>query len=366
MPIDRLKLAEIDRRVQAELPQTTKSEILRRNLFTPLGRGLSGAVHALFAHQDDIAKQIFPHSCNEDVLLEVHVPIWLKDGRKPPVAATGKVRMSGTVGTPIPQGTLLNRSDGMVYVLIDGSIVKDTEYVDVNVICSTPSASSNTEADAKLRVANPISGIAGEVIVLSPGLSGGADIESIDDLRARCIASRRNGKDVGRGVDYVAWAKEVPGVTRVWVAPKLMGLGTMTVFFVRDLDEDIFPDENECKAVQEHLDNTGTPIGENFAIGPKPRKQDFDIRLKPDSLTTRENVKTALEKLLKERASPVKIDPKTNKTAIPITGIEIPRSHITETISGATGEYDHELLLPTGAIKCEVGELIELGAIKWE
>ena len=40
MPIDRLSLAEIDRRNQAELPLVTKSEPLRRNVFTPLARAL--------------------------------------------------------------------------------------------------------------------------------------------------------------------------------------------------------------------------------------------------------------------------------------------------------------------------------------
>ena len=365
MPIDRLSLAEIDRRNQAELPLVTKSEPLRRNVFTPLSRALSGSVHALFGHQDWIARQIFPQTCDEDTLLNVHVPIWLKNGRKPPTPATGRVQLSGSVGYTVPLGTRLNRSDGMVFVLVDGVIIQSTRNVDAFVIATTLGASSNTEPDAKLRLANPIEGIAGEVIVLSPGLSGGADIESIEALRARVIISRKNGKDVGRGVDYEEWAKEVPGVTRAWAAPKLMGLGSMTVFFVRDNDVDIFPDEAECATVQNHLDTTGTPIGENFAVAPKRKVQDFDIRLMPDSVTARENVRQSLEAMLKRNASPVLINPKTGKTAIPIEGVKIPKSHINEAISIAIDEYDHELVAPTAAIVCEIGELIELGTITW-
>ncbi|MCD5330858.1 hypothetical protein LQR33_24030, partial [Chromobacterium piscinae] len=90
--IPRQTLAEIARRVEAELTLQTASDPLRRNLFTPLARGLAGAVHGLYGHQDWIARQIHPMECDEDTLVSVHAAIWLPDGRKPPAAASGSAR----------------------------------------------------------------------------------------------------------------------------------------------------------------------------------------------------------------------------------------------------------------------------------
>ena len=49
----------------------------------------------------------------------------------------------------------------------------------------------------------------------------------------------------GDNDDYVAWATEVPGVTRAWCSPNGMGAGTVVVRFVRDDDDDPIPDSGE-------------------------------------------------------------------------------------------------------------------------
>ena len=50
---------------------------------------------------------------------------------------------------------------------------------------------------------------------------------------------------MGDNDDYVAWATEVPGVTRAWCSPNGMGAGTVVVRFVRDDDDDPIPDSGE-------------------------------------------------------------------------------------------------------------------------
>lgn len=54
--------------------------------------------------------------------------------------------------------------------------------------------------------------------------------------------------------DYVRWAREVPGVTRAWVLPMHMGIGTVGVCFVCDAQEDPFPSEEMVQRVQEHIE----------------------------------------------------------------------------------------------------------------
>ncbi|MTD32421.1 baseplate J/gp47 family protein [Paludibacterium denitrificans] len=253
MPIDRPTLAELDRRAQAELPLNGASDGLRRNLYTPLARALSGAIHGLYGHQERIKDQLFPQTCDEDTLLNIHVPIWLSDGRNLATAATGKVQITGTVGYTVDQTASITRTDGMLYSLTTSATIGADGTCMATVACQTPwPRLSNTEPGAKLRFSNPVDGVNGEVVVQTPGLSGGADLEDIEDLRARVVEARTKAEGVGNSTDWELWAKEVSGVTRAWAAPKLMGTGSMTVFFVRDNDASIFPDVNEQATVQAH------------------------------------------------------------------------------------------------------------------
>ncbi|MGY8624169.1 baseplate J/gp47 family protein [Chromobacterium violaceum] len=358
--IPRQTLAEIARRVEAELTLQTASDPLRRNLFTPLARGLAGAVHGLYGHQDWIARQIHPMECDEDTLVSVHAAIWLPDGRKPPAAASGSARATGANKAALPAGEQLARADGALFAVVDGVTLPDTgtAAATVRLICVQPGAAGNTEPGAKLRLVNPVPGINGELEVLAPGLSGGADLESIDELRARVMEARYNSGQVGRAQDWELWTREVPGVTRAWAAPKLLGAGSIGVYFVRDGDPDLIPDAAEVAAVQAHLEQTGTPFSEIYALAPIRRPIDFRIRLTPDTPAIRQAVTDALAAVLASEGAPVR-----SGTTTPAT---IPRSHITEQISGAPGEYDHQLLAPAADIVCGVGELAVMGNITWQ
>ena len=81
------------------------------------------------------------------------------------------------------------------------------------------------------------------IAVASTEISGGADVE-----RPECSGgswSGSAGRPMGDNDDYVAWATEVPGVTRAWCSPNGMGAGTVVVRFVRDDDDDPIPDSGE-------------------------------------------------------------------------------------------------------------------------
>ncbi|WP_024303333.1 baseplate J/gp47 family protein [Pseudogulbenkiania sp. MAI-1] len=364
MPIDRPTLAELSRRAEAELPLETASEPLRRNLYTPLARAIAGAVHGLYGHQEWITRQIHPQDSDDDILENVHAPIWLPGGRKPAAAATGSITVTGTAGYSLDQGVTFNRADGLLYGLTDGIIIDAGGSTTASVVCLTAGVSGNTEPGGKLRLTNPVSGINGEAVVLAPGLSGGSDIEDIEELRGRVVEARSNGGQVGRSTDWELWAKEVPGVTRAWSAPKLLGLGSMVVYFVRDGDADIFPDASEQATVQQHLEATGTPMGDLFAVAPVRKDIDFTIQLSPDTPAMREAVSKVLAGVLTKEASPVKRNA-TGQTELPVSGVTIPRTHFTEAISGTAGEWDHEMPLPAGDVVCTVGELAMLGTITW-
>ena len=75
-------------------------------------------------------------------------------------------------------------------------------------------------------------------------------------------------------------------------------------------------------------------------------------------------MKVELSRVLDANASPVAYDA-AGDLELPARGHTIPRSHLTQAISNAAGEYDHQLLLPAGDITPAVGELVSLGQIEW-
>lgn len=364
MTYPRPTLADLARRAESELLISTESDALRRNLFTPVARATSGAVHGLYGHQAWIAAQIHAQTCDDDVLEDVFAPIWLSDGRKEATAAAGLIRITGAAGAEIEQGTVWARADQLEYTNPVGDVLPESGMLDIAVICTAPGQSGSTDATTELTLVNPVAGVDANAVVLAPGLTGGADVESIDDLRERVLQVRRNGGQVGKSADWENWALEVPGVTRAWAAPRLIGPGTITVFFVRDDDADIFPDVQETAAVLSHLEATGTPFGEIFAVGPKRKLIDVSLRVSPDTPEVRAAVTDALRNAIAKEAHPVQRD--TNgHTVMPLAGVLIYRSHLTEAISGATGETDHLLSIPAGNVQCAIGDLAELGTVTW-
>lgn len=362
MPYDTESLAELNRRLQSELPLSGSGEVLRRNLYTPFSRALAGAVHGLHGHIEWRVKQMFPQTCDDDVLETLHAPLWLGSGRLPAVPASGKATIKGNREAVIPKGTLLNRRDGTVFVVKTGVTIPSSGTVAVELIAETAGVNGNTAPGEKLTIANTISGVESEVI--TSGIAGGSDMESIASLRERIIDSRKNGRDVGRTSDWERWTREVPGVTRVWPAPKLSGIGTVTVYIMRDNDTRPYPQGAELQAVQKHLEHSGLPFGEIHVVAPTPRNVDFRIKIIPDTPEVRQAVQTALANLLQESAAPVAYD-RHGDLALPAKGHTIPRSHITQAISNAVGEYDHQLIAPAADITFEVGQLATMGNIQW-
>ena len=68
MPYETESLAALNRRLAAELPITGSGTALRRNLYTPFARALAGAVHGLHGHIEWRTRQMFPQTCDDDVL----------------------------------------------------------------------------------------------------------------------------------------------------------------------------------------------------------------------------------------------------------------------------------------------------------
>jgi uncharacterized phage protein gp47/JayE len=98
--------------------------------------------------------------------------------------------------------------------------------VRVPIIALVAGDFTRCEPGTPISIARPIDGInsGGETI---GDTVGGTDQERQEQLRSRMLARYRAPPHGGARHDYIAWALEVPGVTRAWCSPIGYGPGTV-------------------------------------------------------------------------------------------------------------------------------------------
>ena len=308
----------------------------------------AGAVDGLYRYLAWIKDQMFVKTCDVEQLQiraeELRVP------RRAPSRAEGGVSFSAAGGSLIPASADLVRSDGVRYQTIadaeesTGSIRVIVRAVDAGMTGSMTTGSS-------LTLLTPVAGVQSGGIVDVDGISGGTDIEDVEAWRDRVLRRMSQAPQGGAEADYESWALEVPGVTRVWISPHEMGVGTLTVRFVRDGDESITPDAGEIEAVQNHLD-TLRPVTVRglYVLAPTPVALNFTIELTPATAAVKASVESSLRDMIQREAVP---------------GGTILISHIREAISTAVGEMDHVLSAPMANVTHDGGELAVMGEITW-
>jgi len=98
-----------------------------------------------------------------------------------------------------------------------GSPVVSFAIASVPVASVSEGARVNLPADAPLQLQSPLPGVATTLYVTETEISGGTQAESLPDYKARYLDKIRNPVAHFNVADIVAKAKEVPGVTRVFV-----------------------------------------------------------------------------------------------------------------------------------------------------
>lgn len=308
-------------------------------------------VHGLYGFLDWIAKQVFPDTAETEAL-ERWASIWGVT-RKAAAPATGTVTLTGTSGAVVPAGTLLQRPDGQQYqITADAPIVGGT--VNASVVAVMAGLATSAAAGISMNLVSPVVGVNTAAVVTAAGLTGGSDTETDAALRARLLARIQIPPHGGASADYVTWALEVSGVTRAWVSPAELGLGTVTVRFVRDNDgagSAIIPDAAEVAAVQTYIDARRPVTAQVTVVAPNPVPLNFNIQgLTPNTAAVQAAVQAELQDLLLREAFP---------------GGTILLSHIRAAISSALGETDYALIAPAANVTNTTGNMSTMGTITW-
>lgn len=182
-------------------------------------------------------------------------------------------------------------------------------------------------------------------------LTGGFDTEELETWRARVIERYYWTPQGGADGDYVVWAKEVSGITRAWTYRHWMGTGTVGVMIASSDLINPIPEESTETAARQHIEPLAPVAGSDlYVFRPVAHKVDFHIRVTPDTPEIRAAITAELRSFLLRDGYPQG---------------ELKVSRISEAISGANGEYSHQLLAPADNISIAKNELAVLGTISW-
>ena len=308
---------------------------------TAVGEAQAALTKSNDDHLDWVARMMMPDTA-EGEFADRWGNIWLPEGRKGASFAAGSVTVSGQAGAVLPSGTELEApaydADGNQVTLrfevaLGVTLAGPSAVVDVAAL--TPGALANLAAGAVLALVDQPAGIDGSAIVAAPGFAGGADQEPDAELIERYIARIQEPPHGGALHDYVAWMREVPGVTRAWAAGNEMGIGTVTCRFVMDAVRAAaggIPTSEDIAAVAAHLE-TVRPVALADCFVVEPIRQDETVTIDLLSLDTpevRAAIAAEVAAMLAARARP---------------GQTIYASWVREAISPATGEDYHDVVV---------------------
>jgi len=209
-----------------------------------------------------------------------------------------------------------------------------------------------------LNITTPIANVNDTATVQFDGISGGTDIESDDSFRDRIQEIQGNYFGNFSATTIEAKAKEVSGVTRVWVKEITPDLGQTTVYFVRDEDSNIIPSSQEVTEVKNKLleiKPANTDDADLIVSAPTPQTTDFVFSaISPSS----DSMKTAIAASLQDFFS--------NQTNVGEDVKELDyNSAIINTVDTETGLKLESFTLssPSGDVSISTGELAVLGAV---
>ncbi|WP_342106280.1 baseplate J/gp47 family protein [Methylobacterium sp. SI9] len=306
------------------------------------------------------ADEYLPDRAGEQ-MLQRWADIFLPGGRKAATYAVLAATLSGPVGTVVSQGTQFSQGGILFQTAADATLGGTSVLTPISVRALTAGVVGNLPVGTALSLVAAISGVTASATVTGI-TSYGVDIESVDSLRDRVLFRIRKPPMGGDADDYVAWAREVPGVTRAWCAPHEVALGTVTVrFMMDDLRADLsgYPIQADCDAVAAHIATVRpVTVSDIYVVPPVPQPVNLSIsNLSPDTPSTRSAALSSLSAMIKQRAAPARA----------VNGSLVPAQTIwaawqSEAISAAEG-IDYFDLTTTDAIMPSKGCMATLGTV---
>ncbi|WCK53830.1 baseplate J/gp47 family protein [Aneurinibacillus sp. Ricciae_BoGa-3] len=222
--------------------------------------------------------------------------------RKIGTQASGSLTLSRSTPAPfdilVPAGTVFSTVDRTVSVETsqDVTMVNGQQSVTVNVTASDIGAAGNLVTNTSLIQSGvAIMGVE-SIVVASPGLSGGANTETDDELRARYIEDIQHPENGGSISDYIRWAKQVSGVESANCIELARGPGTTDVVI---LSANGLPSSDLITSVQNYVNTKKPTCADVLVRGPQAVVVDITLTYWTDSVSPLEQTITdAIQKYI--------------------------------------------------------------------
>ena len=292
-----------------------------------IAKALAGVFTILYKFGQWVLKQVFTITQDDDSL-ELKGDQY-DIARKVATAAELTVGLTGDNGTIILAGKQFRGDlNGLLYSLQTTAEIA-AGVASVNVLCLTSGEAGNLVNGSTLTILQPIIGLDNQATV-SATVTEAEDQESIEDYRARISEREKTPPQGGSLVDYVLWAKEVPGITRAfaWGNREVAAInpGYVSVYPLNDDESSRIPSSAKLTEVQEYIDDPARAPMQVVVISvPAMTEKVIDIdvtALDPNTAAIRNAFAENVEEYLLEREPKQFEDQLDIKNVISRAGIE--------------------------------------------
>lgn len=347
---------------RAHLPGT--DAWLWPNNINPSAKVMAGLTHEVFGFADYIARQKFAMTADGDNLDMHGAELGLS--RRSATVSAGDAVFAATTALTVAEGAILARSDGVSYRIGAAGNLAGPGVLTLPIVSEESGQITIAVEGTNLFASSGVTGTA-TIAVGTGGLAGGADREGDEPFRSRILFRKRNVPQGGSAADYVIWASELPGVTRVFVERIWAGPGTVRVFPVFDADYPggIAP-AGRIGLVADYLESLH-PAGAQLTVtAPAPRVIDVTISgLSPNTVAVREAVRAELLATFLRRGRVAGSDKYFANMPYLASPLAFSRSWIWQAAANASGEQAHVITLPASDITIPTGSIPVLGEVSF-
>jgi uncharacterized phage protein gp47/JayE len=350
---------------QADLTRLPNATFLRRSVVTILAYDAAALASGEYDYIDwAVVNALLPWSATG-----AYADRWANIARTQRRDATPSqmvLTVPFTAAGTLPVGFQWQMGTTVVLTTTEAITATGAGNFSVPVEAVTAGSAGNLAVGTTVNAVAAQAGVSGTAVVASI-TEEGEDQETDAELRARYLPLLANPPQGGAAYDYVTFAKQVSGVTRVWVYPLQNGPGTVSVTFVMDGLPDIIPTESAVDAVQEAIQgpapadadglvafaSTSSPVAvtvTNLVVAPGFTQEQAEA-----------NIDTALAALF-ATVTPGGFGWDGEAEAF-LTGGSLALSQIFGAINNAAGVTSFDLAAPTADQLAAFGILLQLGAV---
>lgn len=350
---------------RASLPGT--DAWLWPNNVGPAAKVIGGMTHEVFGFADYVARQHFAASADSDNLDRHGYEFGLS--RRPATPATGTVTIAAADGAvAVSAGAVYTRGDGAAFTAVEAAALVAAGTLSVQVSAVLDGRSGLTVSGTPMSIVSGVTGAgAGTALaeVADGGLTGGGDVEDDESFRARILFRKRYTPQGGSAADYVMWASQVSGVTRVFVERLFVGPGSVRVFVMMDdLYSNGIPAAGDVARVQAHIDEVKPAAALALVAAPSPLPIDVVISgLEPFTSDVQQAVYAELQDAILRLGRVAGAD--SGSMPFLATPFSFSRSWIWQAVANASGEERHAVSAPSGDVALAVGQIPVLGTVSY-